>query len=98
MHDCYVHTARLDASTSEYGCTVSSPGAILVPNIDVDWRALPASVIPGSRVVLDGAQPVALANDDEQLPLRVVVRNATAAAGTRFFLRPLGFPKIRLRF
>lgn len=98
LHADYDRNGRLDASSPEYGRRVSSPGAILVPNMDADGRALPASVIPGSRVVLDGRQPIAPATDDEQLSLRVLVRNASAAAGTRFFLRPIGFPKIRLRF
>src|SRR4029453_9744564 len=37
------------------------------------------------------------ANDDEQLPLRIVPR-ASAPPGSRFFLRPVGFARIRLRF
>jgi len=98
LHADYDRNGRLDASSGEYGHRLTMPGAILVPNMDADGRALPASVIPGSRVVIDGRQPVAPANDDEQLPLRVLVRNPSAAAGTRFFLRPVGFPRIRLRF
>jgi hypothetical protein len=98
LHADYDRNGRLDASSSEYGRRMLAPGAILVPNMDADGRALPASVIPGSPVVLDGKQPTAPATDDEQLPLRVLVRNASAAAGTRFFLRPVGFPRIRLRF
>lgn len=98
LHADYDRNGRLDASRPEYGRRMLSPGAILVPNMDADGRALPADVTPGSRVVLDGRQPIAPATDDEQLSLRVLVRNASAAPGTRFFLRPTGFPKIRLRF
>ncbi len=98
LHADYDRNGRLDASRPEYGRRMAAPGAILVPNMDADGRALPASVIPGSRVVVDGRQPIAPATDDEQLPLRILVRNASATAGTRFFLRPTGFPKIRLRF
>src|SRR5690348_333682 len=98
LHADYDRNGRLDASSPEYGRRRVSPGAILVPNMDADGRALPADVTPGSRVMLDGRQPIAPANDDEQLSLRVLVRNASATPGTRFFLRPTGFPKIRLRF
>ena len=98
LHADYNRDGRLDATPAEYGRRGTDPGAILVPNLDADGRRLPASVTPGNRVVLDGRQPIAPATDDEQLLVRIVVRQASAPAGSRFFLRPIGFPKIRLRF
>ena len=98
LHADYDRNGRLDASSAEYNRRLVMPGAIVVPNLDADGRALPANVVPGSRITLDGRQPIAPATDDEQLTLRVLVRRASAAAGTRFFLRPVGFPHIRLRF
>lgn len=98
LHADYNRDGRLDATPAEYGRRATDPGAILVPNLDADGRRLPASVTPGTRVVLDGRQPIAPATDDEQLLVRIVVRQASAPAGSRFFLRPIGFPTIRLRF
>ena len=98
LHADYDRNGRLDASSAEYDRRLVVPGAIVVPNLDADGRALPANVVPGSRIMLDGRQPIAPATDDEQLTLRVLVRRASAAAGTRFFLRPVGFPHHRLRF
>jgi hypothetical protein len=98
LHADYNRNGRLDASSTEYSGRSTAPGAIVVPNLDADRRGLPSSVEPGPRIILDGEQPVALANDDEQLRLRIVVRQASAPAGSRFFLRPKGFALIRLRF
>ncbi len=98
LHADYNRNGRLDASSAEYDRRLVMPGAIVVPNLDADGRALPANVVPGSRIMLDGRQPIAPATDDEQLTLQVLVRRASAAAGTRFFLRPVGFPHQRLRF
>jgi hypothetical protein len=97
LHADFDRDGRLRATRAEHAQRATLPGAVLVPNLDADGRRLPASVTPGTRVTLDGRQPIAPANDDEQLSLRVMVRNASAV-GSRFFLRPLGFPKIRLRF
>jgi Protein-arginine deiminase (PAD) len=96
LHADYDRDGRLTASASEYAQRTLVPGAILVPNIDIDARALPAAVVPGPRLTLDGQQPVALAGDDEQLPILIRVKGPVAV-GTRLFLRPVGFPKIRLR-
>ena len=98
LHADYDRDGRLAASTSEYARRAAAPGAILVPNLDADRRRLPSEVAKGPRIVLDGEQPVALANDDELLPLRIVARKDSVPAGSRFFLRPIGFARIRLRF
>lgn len=97
LHADYNRNGRLDASAAEYALRGAAPGAIVAPNIDADARRLPASVTLGSRVTLDCDQPVVLANDDEALPLRIVVNRAGAPAGSRFFLRPEGFARIRVR-
>ena len=97
LHADYNRNGRLDASAAEYALRSVAPGAIVVPNLDADARRLPSSVALGSRVTLDRDQPVVLANDDEALPLRIVVNNASAPAGSRFFLRPEGFARIRVR-
>ncbi|HEX9275951.1 MAG TPA: protein-arginine deiminase family protein [Casimicrobiaceae bacterium] len=97
LHADYDRDGRLAASATEYGRRAIAPGAIVVPDFDADRRRLPASVQIGPRIVLDGEQPVAPANDDEQLPLRIVAR-ASAPPGSRLFVRPVGFPRIRLRF
>jgi len=97
LHADYNRNGRLDISAAEYALRGTAPGAIVVPNLDADARRLPASVTLGSRVMLDRDQPVVLANDDEALPLRIVVNNASAPAGSRFFLRPEGFARIRVR-
>lgn len=97
LHADYNRNGRLDVSAAEYALRGTAPGAILVPNLDVDARRLPASVALGTRVTLDRDQLVVLANDDEALPLRIVVNNASAPAGSRFFLQPVGFARIRVR-
>lgn len=97
LHADYDHTGRLDATPAEYARRASAPGAIVVPNLDADARRLPASVTLGSPVTLDRDQPVVLANDDEALPLRIVVNRASASPSSRFFLRPEGFARTRLR-
>ena len=96
LHADYDRDGRLTASAGEYALRSRAPGAILVPNLDIDARALPSTVTPGPRLTLDGNQPVAFAGDDEQLPLLIRVKGPIAI-GTRLFLRPIGFPKIRLR-
>lgn len=98
LHADYDRNNRLDATPAEYARRASAPGAILVPNLDADRRRLPANVALGPRIILDHDQPVILANDDEALPLRIVVNSPTAPAGSRFFLRPVGFARIRIRF
>lgn len=97
LHADYNRNGRLDGSAAEYALRGTAPGAIVVPNLDADARRLPTSVTPGSRVTLDRDQPVVLANDDEALPLHIVVNNASAPAGSRFFLRIEGFARIRVR-
>ena len=97
LHADYDRDGRLTGSTSEYVRRAVPPGAILVPNLDADRRRLPAAVTTGPRIVLDGEQPVALGGDDELLRLRIVARRDSVPAGSRFFLRPLGFARIRVR-
>jgi hypothetical protein len=97
LHADYNRNGRLDATPAEYALRNTPPGAILVPNLDADARRLPSNVTLGSRVTLDRDQPVVLAGDDEALALRIVVNTAGAPAGSRFFLRPQGFSRIRLR-
>lgn len=97
LHADYNRNGRLDATAAEWALRASAPGAILVPNLDADGRRLPATVSVGSRVTLDRDQPVVLANDNEALRLRIVVHRESAPAGSRFFLRPQGFARIRLR-
>ncbi len=97
LHADYNRNGRLEGTAAEYALRVASPGAIVVPNLDVDSRRLPSSVTLGSRVTLDRDQPVVLANDDEAVPIRIVVNNASAPAGSRFFLRPTGFVSTRVR-
>lgn len=95
LHADYDRSGRLDASSSEHGRRGAAPGAVVVANVDADRRQLPATVSPGPRIILDRDQPVVLANDDEAMPLRIVVNNASAPPGSRFFLRPIGFARIR---
>lgn len=98
LHADYNRNGRLDATAAEWALRASAPGAIVVPNLDADGRRLPASVSLGARVTLDRDQPVVLANDDEALRLRIVVHRDSAPPGARFFLRPQGFARIRMRF
>lgn len=97
LHADFDRNGRMNATAAEHGLRGTPPGAILVPNLDADGRRLPTTVTLGSRVTLDRDQPVVLAGDDEALPLRIVVHQASAPAGTRFFLRPVGFARIRVR-
>ncbi len=97
LHADYNRNGRLEASASEWAQRAVAPGAILVPNLDVDRRQLPASVSLGNRVVLDREQAVILASDDEAARLRIVVNRNTAPANSRFFLRPQGFARIGVR-
>jgi hypothetical protein len=96
LHADFDRNGRLDASAAEYGRRAIDPGAIVVPNMDVDGRRLPASVSRGSRITIDRDQPVILASDDEALGLRLVATRATPA-GTRFMLRIIGMARIRIR-
>lgn len=94
----YDRSGRLNASDDEYRLRAQRPGAVVVPNIDADGRALPRAVTAGRRITLDCDQPVKAGNDDENLPLRIHTRAATAPAGSTFFLRILGRMKIHIEF
>lgn len=97
LHADYNRNGRLEATTAEHALRGTAPGVIVVADLDADGRRLPADVQVGSRVMLDRDQPDVLAGNDEAVPLRIVVNAATATAGSHFFLRPVGFPRIRVR-
>jgi len=96
LHADYDQDGRLQGSAREYALRAVAPGAILVANLDADGRRLPAGAQPGGRIVLDRDQPVALAGDDEQLPLRIVAAGPLPA-GSTLVLRPVGLPPDRIR-
>jgi len=98
LHADYNRNGRLEATAAEHALRGTAPGVIVVADLDADGRRLPADVQVGSRVTLDRDQAAITATDDEMVMLRIVVNAATAPAGSTFFLRPVGFARIRLRF
>jgi hypothetical protein len=98
LHADYDRSGRMSARPDEYALRGRRPGAVVVPNLDVDARALPRTVTAGRRVTLDKDQPVKATNDDENLPVRIHTRTASAPAGSQFFLRMIGRMKIHIEF
>lgn len=95
LHADYDRDGRLTATAAEHALRTTAPGAILVPNLDIDARPLPDKAERGPRRTVDAKQPVLRAGDDEALPLIVRVKGPVEPL-TRVFLRPVGFPKIRV--
>src|SRR5688572_5339446 len=97
LHADYDRNGTLTASVGEHRQRILQ-GAIVLPNLDADRRVLPVRVENTGAVVPDHKQPVRTAGDNELLPLRVKVTQATAPAGSRFFLQVFGelAPAVRL--
>src|SRR4051812_5742784 len=98
IHADFDRSGRLTGQPEEYALRTRRPGAVAVANLDADARALPRTVTAGRRVTLDKDQPVKVLNDDENLPVRIHTRAASAPAGSLFFLRMLGRMKIHIEF
>jgi hypothetical protein len=98
LHADYDRDGRLTGSPVEYGARATTPGAVLVANLDTDQRRLPARVAAGRPVAPDQASLFKTAADDELLPLRIQVRTPIPA-GTQVVLRlPVsGLHHVRLR-
>jgi Protein-arginine deiminase (PAD) len=86
LHADYDRNGRLQASTTEHDQRSVAPGAILLANIDVDGRALPASVKPGNPLTLDYQKTTKSGADNDLLPLQVRVINDSMPAGSTFVL------------
>lgn len=97
LHADYNRNGRLESVAAEYSLRSTAPGAIVVADLDADGYRLPATVQAGRPVTLDRDQPDVTAGNDEAVRLRIVVNAATAPASARFFLRPIGFARIRLK-
>lgn len=63
---------RVTAQPDERAARNTGPGAILVPNLDNDSRALPGSVSVSPPARLDGSQPSKTATDNELVPLSLI--------------------------
>lgn len=87
---------RFTASSAEYAARQARPGAILVANLDVDRRRLPAGATATAEPRLDYAQPTKSAGDDELLRLRIRIVNRAAVTG-QLLLRLPGIHAIRTR-
>jgi hypothetical protein len=69
LHADYDRDGRLSESAPEYAARRRWPGAVLVPNLDRDDRALPATVVSSPPVTLDLALSTRSAGDDELAPV-----------------------------
>lgn len=98
LHSDYDRNGTVEAgSGSEYGMRVQTPGALVVPNLDVWDRQLPRSIIGGSRQTLDFFRGVNRAGDRTPVQLEVRVFEATPASGEELLLNCPGPIHARLR-
>lgn len=89
LHADYDRDGRVSADQAEHKLRDTSPGAQIVPNVDRDDRALPATVVDNPKPTLDWALPSKLAQDND--PVRLVVRAIQPVGpGAQLFLRTTG--------
>jgi len=69
----YDQDGRLSGSSTEYAARSTGHGAIIAINIDRDGRALPSTARVGSVVALDHTMPTKTGNDNDPLPLDIIV-------------------------
>jgi hypothetical protein len=80
LHADFDRDGKTDGGAAERTARERFPGAILLPNLDNDNRALPASVKAASPAPLDSARAAArLNNDDELLAIGLVPDAGTSA-------------------
>jgi hypothetical protein len=92
------HDGRLTGSQSEYDSRQTSPGLVLVANVDNDTRAFPSAVTAGSPLRLDYERYAPSGRDDEFAAITVKFNNPAAAAGRNFFFRVSGIHGVRTSF
>src|SRR6185436_17813041 len=92
LHADYDRDGRLRATPAEYAGRQAPPGALLLPNLDIDTRPRPTKIAdrPGKRPKLDGEQATKSRGDYDLLRLLVRVVQPTAPAGSQFSLRAVG--------
>lgn len=86
LHADYDRDGRLRATPAEYAGRQEPPGALLLPNLDVDVK----QGSPGKRPRLDAEQATKSRGDDDLLSLLVRVIRPTAPPGTKLSLRATG--------
>jgi hypothetical protein len=80
LHADFDRDGKTDGGAAERTARERFPGAILLPNLDNDNRALPASVKAASPAQLDSARAAGrLDNDDELLAIGLVPDAGTSA-------------------
>jgi hypothetical protein len=82
LHADFDRDGRLSATGAEHERRAAQPGAILLPNLDVEARALPAEVPAGvdAPQTLDFQRAARSAADGELLPLLIQPRKGAASA------------------
>jgi hypothetical protein len=70
------HDGKITATPAERSARTAAPGLIVLANLDVDARRLPASVKPESTQTLDVEQASVPKGDDDARTLRVVAEPA----------------------
>jgi len=87
LHADFDRKGGLNESASERDVRTQAPGAVLVANVDVNARTLPATVSEGSAPTKDFNQGTASASDPDLLQLRIKKKPPTAVPGAEFILR-----------
>jgi hypothetical protein len=88
LHADYDNDGILSGSRTEYALRSTRPGAVVVPNLDIDSRQLPAGAVTAlGRQRLDANRLLSRRSDDEQRLLQIRVQNPSAPPGVVFLLR-----------
>jgi len=88
LHADYDRDGRFLATPAEYAGRQAPPGALLMPNLDVDIKESAGS--PGKRPKLDAEQATKRRGDNDLLPLLVRALQPAAPPGSKFSLRATG--------
>lgn len=83
LHADYDQNGVLNASTSEYQSRNYVPGALIMPNIDVDGTALPGTVTCGNTPTPDFFPPTKSGGDNDLLPVAIIANTGTVTSQHR---------------
>jgi len=90
LHADYNRDGRLSTSSRDYNLRHRAPGAIILPNFDVDGRRLPMRLRAGPDIETDFERQVKSSRDNDLTPILIRATNQAALQNADCFIRISG--------
>lgn len=86
IHADYDNDGKISYLSKEYNLRNKEPGAILLPNIDIDARRLPATISSSAGTKLDCTQRIKKRSDNDLLPVVILCTRSSVSTITNIYI------------